>query len=149
MKNVKFLMGGILICVFFVGVSCHQGKVNAQKSGKKENIQVSLFDKSLPEIQKYINGEWKLVSGKNGREVCEYEGTFIKFNGDKYIWTEDGKAEPGDMNWRKAETGNGYESYLMDVFYAEHPAYPLSLNGDTLFIQDCSETAYRYTLIRK
>lgn len=27
----------------------------------------------------------KLVSGKNSRELCEYENTFIEFKDDKYM----------------------------------------------------------------
>ena len=64
------------------------------------------------------------------------------------VWTEDGKAEPGALNWRKADTGAGYEAYLMDVFYETNPAYPVSIKGDTLILQDCSETGYKYTLVR-
>lgn len=90
-----------------------------------------------------------MVSGQNAGQLCEFENTFIVFDGDKYIWSEDGKDEPGDLNWRKADTGVGYEAYLMDVFYATNPAYPLSINGDTLFIQDCTETGYKYTLVRR
>ena len=86
---------------------------------------------------------------KKDAESCEYENTFIKFADDQYVWTEDGKAEPGALNWRKADTGAGYEAYLMDVFYETNPAYPVSIKGDTLILQDCSETGYKYTLVRK
>lgn len=55
------------------------------------------------------------------------------------------KAEPGALNWRKADTGAGYEAYLMDVFYETNPAYPVSVKSDTLILQDCSETGYKYT----
>lgn len=116
---------------------------------KGKTVNDTLFDKELPEIKKHLDGKWSLVSAKNSRELCEYENIVIEFKGDKYVWTEDGKSEPGDMNWRKAETGAGYESYLMDLFYASHPAFPLSIKGDTLYIQDCSKTAYKYLLLRK
>jgi len=53
------------------------------------------------------------------------------------------------LNWRKADTGAGYEAYLMDVFYETNPAYPVSIKGDTLILQDCSETGYKYTLVKK
>lgn len=121
------------------------------QSNKKEGCgerEVTLFDKDLPEIKTLVNGEWELVSGKKRREFCEYENTFIKFADDQYVWTEDGKAEPGALNWRKADTGAGYEAYLMDVFYETNPAYPVSIKGDTLILQDCSETGYKYTLVR-
>ena len=35
------------------------------------------------------------------------------------------------------------EAYLMDVFYETNPAYPVSIKGDTLILQDCSETGYK------
>lgn len=149
MKNKKWLLSGVVICFCALGISCQSDKSNGQKERAVKTESCTLFDKSLPEIKKYINGEWELVSGRNSRELCEYENTFIEFDDDKYVWIEDEKEEPGDLNWRKTETGAGYEAYLMDVFYAEHPAYPLALNGDTLYIQDCSETAYKYTLVRK
>ena len=37
---------------------------------------------------------------------------------------------------------------MMDVFYETNPAYPVSIKGDTLILQDCSETGYKYTLVR-
>ncbi len=37
----------------------------------------------------------------------------------------------------------------MDVFYETNPAYPVSIKGDTLILQDCSKTGYKYTLVRK
>lgn len=147
MKKAGWILAGVFICALCIG--CHFGK---KKSTRAEPVLVghcTLFDKSLPEIKEYIKGEWKLVSGKNVREVCEYDNTFIQFDGDEYVWTEDDTDEPGDLNWRKTETGAGYDAYVMDVFYAEHPAYPLAINGDTLYIQDCSETGYKYTLVRK
>lgn len=149
MKNVKWLLSGLVICLCMLCINCQSDKSKGQKKYPVKTGNCTLFDKSLPEIKEYIHGEWELVSGGNSRELCEYENTFIEFDGDKYIWTEDDKEEPGNLNWRKAETGAGYEAYLMDVFYAEHPAYPLAINGDTLYIQDCSETAYKYTLVRK
>jgi len=121
--------------------------INSCSSDKSKGR--TLHDKSLSEIKKSINGEWELVSGKNASELGEFENTFIVFNDDKYIWKENGVDDPGDLNWRKAPTGIGYDSFLMDVFYAEHPAFPMAIKGDTLYIQDCSETGYLYTLIRK
>lgn len=147
MKKVGWILAGVFISALCIGF--HFDK---KKSTRAEPVLVghcTLFDKSLPEIKEYIKGEWKLVSGKNVREVCEYDNTFIQFDGDEYVWTEDDTDEPGDLNWRKIETGAGYDAYVMDVFYAEHPAYPLAISGDTLYIQDCSETGYKYTLVRK
>lgn len=103
----------------------------------------------MPEIKELVEGKWELVSGQNTTQLCEFENTFIQFNGDKYVWIEEGKDEPGDLNWRKADTGAGYEAYLMDVFLETSPSYPLAIKGDTLFIQDCTETAYKYTLVRR
>ena len=125
MKKLMDVLPLLLVVVLLFGTACQSNK------------------KTL------VNGEWELVSGKNAREFCEYENTFIKFADDQYVWTEDGKAEPGALNWRKADTGAGYEAYLMDVFYETNPAYPVSIKGDTLILQDCSETGYKYTLVRK
>lgn len=147
MKKLKIIIATLIICFSLIGVSC-TGKSEKQVN-KKETVRTTLFDKSLPEIKKIINGNWKLVSGKNSRELCEYENTFIEFKDDKYIWTEENKSEPGELNWRNAATGSGYDSYLMDVFYSTNPAYPLAISGDTLTLKDCSETAYLYTLIRQ
>lgn len=109
----------------------------------------TLFDKELSEIKDYTYGKWELVSGKNTRELCEFENTFITIDDDQYIWTEDGESEAGEMNWRKAPTGIGYDAYLMDVFYAEYPSFPLSIHRDTLYIQDCTATGYKYKLVRR
>lgn len=155
MKNVKGLfilaaIGSCLICLNSCkGKSGKESKQASEKVSPSANVKATLFDMPLPEIKKLINGRWELLSGKNPSQLCEYENTFIVFNDDKYIWSEDGNDEPGDLNWRKADTGLGYESYLMDVFYATNPSYPLAINGDTLFIQDCSETKYKYTLVRR
>lgn len=109
----------------------------------------TLFDKELSEIKDYTYGKWELVSGKNTRELCEFENTFITIDDDHYVWTEDGESEAGEMNWRKAATGIGYDAYLMDVFYAEYPSFPLSIHRDTLYIQDCTATGYTYKLVRR
>ncbi len=128
--------------------SCNQGK---PKEAEAEIAQVvapiTLIDKSLPEVKQLVDGRWALLMGKNATQECEFENTFITFNGDKYIWTEDGVDEPGDLNWRNA--ADGTTAWLMDVFYTTHPSYPLELRGDTLYIKDVSETNYLYTLIRK
>jgi len=142
--RIKNMKTGI---VFLLTLVCLAGSITSCNTNKsKENM--TLFDKSLPEIKKAVNGKWELVSGQNARETGEFENTFITFNDDKYIWSENGKDEPGDLNWRKGPTGIGYDSYLMDVFYAERPAYPISIQGDILYIQDISDTGYKYTLKR-
>lgn len=144
MNNVKsiFIVSLMMLCLLGAN-SCKS------KTESHAKIRATLVDKPLPEIKELVDGKWELVSGQNPSQLCEFENTFITFDGDKYVWSEDGKDEPGDLNWRKADTGLGYEAYLMDVFYATNPACPLAISGDTLFIQDCSETGYKYTLVRR
>lgn len=151
MSNLKNIFIVALIGLCLIGTSSCKSK-SEQKEIKQQTettVKVTLYDKTLPDIKELINGKWELVSGQNDRETCEFENTFIRLDGDTYVWSEDGKDEPGDLNWRKSDTNAGYESYLMDVFYATNPSYPLAISGDTLFIQDCSETGYRYALIRE
>ena len=153
MKSVKSIFIMVVVSFCLIGTSGCKGKSGqggaSDKIESQTTLRATLFDKSLPEIKEFVDGKWDLISGQNTGQLCEFENTFITFDGDKYIWSEDGKDEPGDLNWRKADTGAGYDAYLMDVFYATNPAYPLSINGDTLFIQDCSETAYKYMLVRR
>ena len=155
MNNVKsiFILAAMGVCLIGTnsckGKSEQSGEPVAEKTETRAKVEATLFDKSLPEIKELVDGKWELVSGQNAGQLCEFENTFITFNGDKYIWSEDGKDEPGDLNWRKADTGAGYEAYLMDAFYATNPSYPLAISGDTLFIQDCTETAYKYMLVRR
>lgn len=134
-KNLNIVL---LLCLTILVVGCKDNKVRE-----------TLYDKSLPELKSLVDGRWELISGENATEMGEFENTFIIFDGDKYIWSEDGKDEPGDLNWRLAPTGAGYDAWLMDVFYANSPSYPLAIMGDTLFIQDCTKTAYKYTLLRR
>lgn len=149
MKHLNIVIAMLLFGLFPIGTSC-QGK---QKTGEakeaKAKVKTTLYDKTLPEIKALVNGRWELVSSKNAREVGEYEKTFITFDDDNYIWSEDGKDEPGALNWREADTKEGYKAYLMDAFLETSPSYPLAINGDTLTIQDCTETAYEYTLVRR
>lgn len=147
MKTLMRLLPLLLVGCLPLGMACQQQ--SKQKTEETVAAEINLFDKDLSEIKKLIDGKWELVSGKNAREFCEYENTFIEFDGDKYVWTEDEKPEPGLLNWRKADTGVGYESFLMDVFFETNPAYPLSMHGDTLFLQDCSQTGYKYTLVKR
>ena len=123
MKKLMNVLPLLLVVVLLFGTACQ-----SNKKKDAESVNVTLFDKDLPEIKTLVNGEWELVSGKNAREFCEYENTFIKFADDQYVWTEDGKAEPGALNWRKADTGAGYEAYLMDVFYETNPAYLVAVS---------------------
>lgn len=156
MKNIKsvFILVFCGLCLLTIagcsGKSEQKGEEQtAAKADARPQVKMSLVDKTLPEIKESVNGKWELISGQNASQLCEFENTFITFDNDKYIWTEDGKDEPGDLNWRKAPTGNGYDAYLMDVFYATNPSYPLAINDDTLYIQDCTGTAYKYMLIRR
>lgn len=100
MKKLMDVLPLLLVVVLLFGTACQ-----SNKKKDAESVNVTLFDKDLPEIKTLVNGEWELVSGKNAREFCEYENTFIKFADDQYVWTEDGKAEPGALNWRKADRG--------------------------------------------
>ena len=43
----------------------------------------------------------------------------------------------------------GFPRHLMANMNETNPAYPVSIKGDTLILQDCSETGYKYTLVRK
>lgn len=142
--SVLLVAGLAVLCV-----SCQSGKSESTSESGGEKVQMTLFDKDLPEIKQQIDGRWELRSGKNATEEGEFENTFIEFKGDQYVWIEGSQREPGAMNWRKAPTGVGYDSWLMDVFYAERPAYPIAISGDTLYIQDISDTGYKYTLVRK
>ena len=124
MKKLMDVLPLLLVVVLLFGTACQ-----SNKKKDAESANVTLFDKDLPEIKTLVNGEWELVSGKNAREFCEYENTFIKFADDQYVWTEDGKAEPGALNWRKADTGAGYEAYLSST----RPTLPiLCLSKETL-----------------
>lgn len=148
MKKVIFISLAVSLLPLMGG--CKEKKQETtQKEVSTKNLDVVLYNKTLPEIKEYINGKWELVSGQNARELNEFEKTFIEFKGDNYVWTEDGNSEKGKLNWRKESTGAGYDAYLMDVFYAEYPSYPVAVKGDTLYIQDCTETAYRYKLVRR
>lgn len=151
MKHFKKwkLMGTAVLML--AGFGCQQKPVQEKKTPEvvKETVATTLYDKSLPEIKKYVDGKWELISGQNETQLCEFENTFIVFDDDTYSWIEDGKEEPGDLNWRKEPTAAGYDAYLMDVFYATNPSYPLSIDGDTLYLQDCSQTKYKYKLVRK
>jgi len=141
--NEKILLIGITLLCSIMGCK------SQEKPSETRNTDETLIGKSLPEIKQLVNGKWELISNQNERETGEFENTFITFDGDDYIWTENGDSEKGKLNWRKAPAEIGYDAYLMDVFYEDFPSFPLSVKGDTLYIQDCTETNYKYTLIRR
>lgn len=151
MNRVKSIFIVAIVGLYLIGISSCKGKSEQkeEKIATSVNAKTTLFDKSLPDIKALINGKWELVSGQNAGQLCEFENTFIVFDDDKYVWSEDGKDEPGNLNWRNDDTGAGYKAYLMDVFYETNPSYPLAISGDTLYIQDCTETGYKYTLVRR
>lgn len=147
--KIRFIIVAVGLCLTVTSGCKSKSDQKEAKQEAQSSVNITLYDKTLPEIKELVNGKWELVSGQNARETCEFENTFIQFNGDKYVWTEDGKDEPGDLNWRKSDSDAGYDAYLMDVFYATNPSYPLAIKGDTLLIQDCTETGYKYTLVRR
>ena len=140
---MKFIITGIVLLCIITGCKFQESQPEIK------DAHTTLFDKPLSEIKQLINGKWELVSNQNARETGEFENTFITFKDDDYIWTENGNSEAGKLNWRKTPTGIGYDAYLMDVFYENFPSFPLAISGDTLYIQDCTETNFKYTLIRK
>lgn len=143
----KIILVSLAIGLLFSVAGCKEKNNSGNTSSGKQ--EVTLYDKTLPEIKEYVNGKWELISGQNSREQNEFEQTFIEFKGDNYVWTENGESETGPLNWRKSPTGAGYDAYLMDAFYAEYPSYLVALKGDTLYIQDCTKTAYLYKLVRR
>ena len=74
MKKLMNVLPLLLVAALQFGTACQSNKKKVA-----ENVNITLFDKELPEIKALVNGEWELVSGKNAREFCEYENTFIKF----------------------------------------------------------------------
>jgi hypothetical protein len=144
MKNALFT--ALFLCCTLLLAGCKGGK---RPAAVENPVSTTLVDKPLSEIKTLVDGKWELVSGQNSREFNEFENTFILFDGDRYAWIEEGQEEKGDLNWRETEVGAGHKAYLMDVFYATLPSYPAAIKGDTLYIQDCTETAYRYTLVRR
>ena len=98
MKKLMDVLPLLLVVVLLFGTACQ-----SNKKKDAESVNVTLFDKDLPEIKTLVNGEWELVSGKNAREFCEYENTFIKFADDQYVChtrTEDDAApKPIHIHW--------------------------------------------------
>lgn len=138
MNSVKSIFIVVALGLCLIGTSSCKGKSGQKDSKESETrttVQTTLFDKSLPEIKELVEGKWELVSGQNTTQLCEFENTFIQFNGDKYVWTEEGKDEPGDLNWRKARYGSGLrslsdgcvfrnESFLSVSYQRRYTIYP-------------------------
>ena len=99
MKKLMNVLPLLLVVVLLFGTACQSNK---KKDG--ESVNVTLFDKDLPEIKTLVNGEWELVSGKNAREFCEYENTFIKFADDQCL---DGGRQSRTGGFELAQSGYG------------------------------------------
>ena len=65
MKKLMNVLPLLLVVVLLFGTACQ-----SNKKKDAESVNVTLFDKDLPEIKTLVNGEWELVSGKNAREFC-------------------------------------------------------------------------------
>ena len=63
MKKLMDVLPLLLVVVLLFGTACQ-----SNKKKDAESVNVTLFDKDLPEIKTLVNGEWELVSGKNARE---------------------------------------------------------------------------------
>ncbi|MCD8042687.1 MAG: hypothetical protein LUH10_06445 [Tannerellaceae bacterium] len=110
---------------------------------------VTLYDKTLPELQKLLNGKWILLSGQNETVYFEFDDTTIEFKNTMYIWKDEEGEEGDNLNWRREPTDNGYDAWVSDVFYEDNPSYPLMIRNDTLLIQDITEEQYLYKLVRQ
>ncbi|MCD7932166.1 MAG: hypothetical protein LUH15_12890 [Tannerellaceae bacterium] len=110
---------------------------------------VTLYDKTLPELQKLLNGKWILLSGQNETVYFEFDDTTIEFKNTMYIWKDEEGEEGDNLNWRQEPTDNGYDAWVSDVFYEDNPSYPLMIRNDTLLIQDITEEQYLYKLVRQ
>ena len=65
MKKLMNVLPLLLVVVLLFGTACQ-----SNKKKDAESVNVTLFDKDLPEIKTLVNGEWELVSGKNAREFA-------------------------------------------------------------------------------
>ncbi len=149
MKFVRILLGFSFILFCLTGC---RNKVKDLSAiipvPQRLESNVALFDKELNALKELLNGKWQLVSGENSSVYFEFDETFIVFNGDRYIWMEEGEMEEGVLNWRREATGSGYDSFFTDVFYEDNPTFPLAIVNDTLIIQDISPNLYIYKLVR-
>ncbi|MCC8154240.1 MAG: hypothetical protein LIP01_08540 [Tannerellaceae bacterium] len=108
-----------------------------------------LYNQSLNEVKKRINGKWQLVSGETETIYFEFDDTLLNSKMMSMSGRMKMGTEGGNLNWRKQDTTGGEQVFLMDVFYDENPSYPFAIKGDTLYIQDATENAFLYKLVKR
>ena len=57
MKKLMNVLPLLLVVVLLFGTACQ-----SNKKKDAESVNVTLFDKDLPEIKTLVNGEWELVA---------------------------------------------------------------------------------------
>ncbi len=123
---------------------------------KKENtaLNITLYDKPLPTIQSYIQGNWKLHYGKGG--ICAsciqyYDNIFWKFTYDNKIEQSLNGTTLADttIKWIRdlGTYTNGDSTFIMNFF--DKLGYPSNyvvdrIFNDTLILHDNSSDAVFY-----
>lgn len=114
------------------------------------NINMTLHDKPLDTIKRYITGRWQLISsggGFSGKDHKDYTNTFVSFTPTTMVQTENGvKTIDGPITWEKVQNINtGSESYMITspVMWKFN-----RLKNDSLTANDNVYDGYSFLLIR-
>ncbi len=149
MKNKKFnsltiSLFLLLVCVVWLGAGC-------EKDPESEPLlhDITLSDKPLSVIQKYITGDWKLqyqIGGIAGGKYLDESNSYMILSPNHITKGDDSKGVfvDEDIDWIKTEIGTNEFTYLMS-----YPPSPISyivigIKTDTLVIRDYLSDGFTY-----
>ena len=161
---MKYLLSILLIVVVTsLCVSCKKS-TNVQKppdkqidTANKPHLYITLYDKPLDTIQKYITGNWKLVytsGGFTGGKMY-YDSTYWQLSAKRikqiYPANKGGVLIDTTINWILAPIAGIDSSFVIQCF--DDRSYPydyfaLRIYNDTLIIREDAADAFHYHFIK-
>lgn len=147
----KLIIGAATVVLSGAFASCAKRNIESPTPvPNSSGISMTLHDKPLDTVKRYITGRWQLISaggGFSGKDHKDYTNTFVSFTPTTMVQTENGaKTIDASITWEKVKNINtGGESYMITspVSWKFN-----SLRHDSLVANDNVYDGYSFLLIR-
>ena len=140
MKSISFKISIILLLFVFMGAGCDE-----EEERDKLSVNITLHDKPLSVIKKYVSGNWKLqyaYGGLSVHKVVDVHNSYMNLTSEHVIMGNDlyGVVVDSSIIWARKKAEPIGSTYLLGFTRSGHPSpeYYIvdQIKKDTLIIVD-------------